>query len=215
MTHRFAKYLILAIGALGVSALPAFAAQACANQAVVTGFSCSLGNLTFSFESVGITNTGSLFLLTPFSGVYNNGTDTVLEFQYSGALPADFNLTYEVSTNDGSSTISAVDSSFPTPANGGGDITENVCGQDPAVNAGSCQPNLVSVDNNTGVLTFSKSFGPVSQMWVVKDVTDPSPGFSNFTDSVVTTPEPASEAAVLGLGLVALLAWKRRASNAA
>ncbi len=216
MTHKFSKYLILAVGALGLSALPALADPACNNQAVVNGFACSLGDLTFTFESVSLSGVppGSLSLIAP-PATEVNGNDTVLAFQYTGGgLPADFNLVYEVTTNDGADTISAIDSSFPTPANGGGDITEDVCTSNDPIPSG-CSTVEIASDNKTGITSYSSSFGPLNTIWITKDVTDPSPGFTSFTDSVVTTPEPSSEAAVLGLGLVAFLLWKRRASAAA
>ncbi len=59
MTHKFSKYLILAIGALGLSALPALADSACptgvdlqnaiaGENYLAAGFTCSIGDLDFS-----------------------------------------------------------------------------------------------------------------------------------------------------------------------
>ncbi len=60
MTHKFSKYLILAAGALGLSALPAFATTCGGGETVTTGFTCSLDGVTFDFTNVAFSPLGGV-----------------------------------------------------------------------------------------------------------------------------------------------------------
>jgi hypothetical protein len=200
--------LVLFAGAALLGCCASAMAAPCASQIVTGGMSCTLGDLTFTFEPVNFsgTNTGSdqISLETPPTGVLGN-IDT-LGFQVLATYPVDIHLIYEVQST--STDIIALDSTFtPAPGPPAPQINESACGSDPALNQGACTPLLVNVINTTGSETLSGTFGPVSKLWVDKDITDP--GFSSFTDSIEETssaPEPGTGlllgAALCGLGLV-------------
>jgi hypothetical protein len=203
---------ILAIAALVIGLGSASVAKAdpmCVSQQVVAGLACSLGDLTFTFEAVTLTGTGnSLFLETPPTSA--GGGVTTLGFQVLASYPVDIHLVYEVQST--STNITALDSGFiPVEGNPppGGQIAESACGSDPLLHEGTCTPLLASVTNSTGAITYTASFGPVSTVWVDKDITDN--GFSSFTDSIQTsaTPEPSS-IALFGTGLLAAAGALRR-----
>lgn len=206
MTHKISKFFILAIGALSLSALPALATQACnpspsGDLDVTTGLTCSMGGLTFTWEQASFQppeGYDSLGLITPFTSI--NGDDYDLDFQFSGAPATDILMTYEVSST--SDNITQVDSSFAT--NGDttppSSISETVCGADPALSGGACTDILAQYSNTTGSLTFSSTFGPEQNIWILKDIETGGPSaISAFTDSVVATPEPSA----IGLMLMA------------
>jgi hypothetical protein len=185
---------------------PAMAASACATQAVTAGLTCSIGDLTFTFEVVSAVGspTGSYSIaLEPPTG--SSGNMDILTFQVlADPYPVDINLVYEVQST--STDIVDLDSAFVMPPTGSPQIQESACGADPELNEGACTPQLATVTNTTGNITFTPSFGPVSEVWVDKDITDT--GFSTFTDSIEESgvPEPASGfllgTALLGLGLI-------------
>lgn len=202
MTHKFAKHLLLAVGAVAFTAVAANATTLCTNPPTgtlaVTGSTvCTLGGLTFSWEALSYTPTaGNLNLVTPFTGIY--GADYVLDFQFSGSGGTDVRMTYEVQST--SNNITQVDSTFlpssdtaPPPS-----IQEVVWGCDP--NSFGCSTVLATYNNTDGSLTFSPTFGPEQTIWITKDIQTGGPvAISGFTDSVVATPEPSS----IGLLLIA------------
>ena len=206
---------VLAIAALIIGLGSASVAKAdpmCVSQQVVAGLACSLGDLTFTFEAVSFnganSSTDSLALETPPTGTI--GGVTTLGFQVLATYPVDIHLVYEVQST--STNITALDSGF-IPVEGNppppGQIAESACGSDPLLHEGTCTPLLASVTNSTGAITYTASFGPVSTVWVDKDITDN--GFSSFTDSIQTsaTPEPSS-IALFGTGLLAAAGALRR-----
>jgi len=202
---------ILTVAALvvGMGTATFAKADSCATQAVVAGMSCTLGDLTFTFTTVSFSNqTGSLNLETPMTGFL--GGVATLDFQVLSSTPVDIHLIYDVTTNPVVAEITNLDSGFTqgtgTPA---GNIVETACKVNPT---GGCSPanTLVTYQNNGGPLT-SPAFGPVSSLWVDKDITDN--GFSAFTDSVhettTPTPEPSS-IALFGTGMLAAAGVVRR-----
>jgi len=204
-----AKFLFVASAVLLGTSMAASASPVCSNQTVVDGFSCGLGGLTFTFENVSFTgadpSVDALSLDTPPTGFSAGVAD--LGFQVLATYPVDIHLVYEV-TSDTPGSFS-VDSTF-TPASGPPlpQINESVCSSDPEATEGSCPQGqvLAEVINATGSITSSSNFGPLSQFWIDKDITDP--GFSSFTDSVSTNvvPEPSTAlflgAAIFGFGLI-------------
>jgi hypothetical protein len=202
---------VLAAAALviGLSTASVAKAATCSTQAVVTSFSCTLNDLTFTFTTVSFSNgTGTLNLETPNTG-FAGGIAT-LDFQVLSSTPVDIHLIYDVTTNPVNSEITNLDSGFTqgtgTPP---GTIVETGCKVDPT---SGCSPanTLVTYTNTGGQLT-SPGFGPVSSLWVDKDITDN--GFSEFMDSVhetsTVTPEPSSFA-LFGTGLLAAAGAVRR-----
>jgi len=210
---------ILAVAALvlGMGTASVAKADTCASQAVITGMTCSLGDLTFTFLSVTAapgSNLSSLDLETPSTG-FAGGVAT-LDFEVLAATPVDIHLVYEVAST--SADITSLDSGFNqgngTPA---GSIVETGCAVNPmpAPNNGICPTGpptsvLATFTNNGGTAT-SDTFGPVETVFVDKDVTDN--GFSSFVDSVdettTPTPEPSS-IALFGTGMLAAAGVVRR-----
>jgi hypothetical protein len=157
-------------------------------QSVAVGLSCTLGGLTFTFEEVAFTGVNSgadaLALATPPTSASTPGV-VVLGFTVLATYPADIELVYEVTGGN----ITAIDSTFGPPDTG--EIFESACANDPTKVPPGCGTPLATVTNTTGAFTISPTFGPVSQIWIDKDITDN--GFSTFTDSVETSvPEPSS-----------------------
>lgn len=223
MTHKFAKHFIFAVSALALTVGAANATTSCTDPpsgdlTVTSSTTCSLGSLTFSWEQLTFspsTPPSTLSIVTPFTGIY--GDDYDLNFQFAAGPPptVDILMTYEVSST--SDNITAVDSSFTqpdgTPPATPASITETVCGADPALTGGQCL-DVLAVANNTGGLTYSASFGPEQNIWIIKDVGTGNPiSLSTFTDSVVATPEPSTLGLLFlaGFGIVASARKLRKA----
>jgi hypothetical protein len=192
VTHKFATYFILAVGALSLSALPAVAGPATCGggEVVVTGTVCSLGDLTFTFDLVSFapgSPSDVLQLTTPYTGI--SGDDYVLDFQ-DGPSVTDLQVDYTVTST--STNIIGVDNSYG-PTGLAQSLVEDVYASE-VDGAGS--DLLATVNNTTGDLTFASLPSAVSSVYIEKDFTNPS---SVFTDSIVATPEPSS----FGLLLIA------------
>jgi hypothetical protein len=205
---------VLAVVALAIGTAAVAKADTCSNQAVVTGMVCSLGDLTFTFDLVNGIPSGALTSLDLSTPPTSAGNPVVLGFQLSGTTGVDIHLIYQVQST--SADIVALDSSFPFIASSPGHISEVACSVDPSLpaNEGNCPPAdiLGSALNTTGGITFTSPnpFGPVSSLWIDKDITPA--GFSSFTDTVEeigVTPEPSS-IALFGTGMLAAAGVVRR-----
>jgi len=201
VTHKFAKYSILAICALGLSALPAFATTCGAGDTVTTGFTCSLGGLTFDFTNVAFSPLGGVptpsLALDALTGI--TGNNYVLDFAVSvggeTTPPIADDLLLDYSVTGGSFT--QVDNSYLSTGYAGQYLLENVY-------ADSTRTTLLTtLNNSSGAEEYSGTFGPVSSVYIAKDFNGLT---SEFNDSIVATPEPSSLGfmlmGVLGIGLV-------------
>ena len=181
-------------------------AATCSNQAVTVNFSCTLGDLTFTFTGVSVQPGTNGVNLDPGMTVANPG-DVVLGFQMPNST-TDIHLDYTVTSS--AVDITGVDSFFPLgnpppPPS----INETVCGV-PFV-GGVCSDVLTHLVNTTpNTIEFSSSFGPVSTVYIDKDISPDT--FSSFTDSIVESspaPEPSS-LALLGTSLLGAAGFARR-----
>jgi len=237
VTHKLAKYLILAVSALGLSALPAAADSMCPTGGSLsaylgTGFTCFIGDLDFSnFSYISSSSTGTG---VPASAVTVDTVDSG-----NSGIGFIFNSSW---TSAGAGSLSDADIGFTVSVIGGGPATledaaliqtggvdktntgsiasvgENGC---PGASLGSCtgtEWSLVTsqMSDSTAIAdhTFFTQTGQltVSKDITAKDGTDPN-AFSSVSiveDTFSQVPEPRSLALLLGFGLVAGLTLKRK-----
>jgi hypothetical protein len=210
MRKTFRILFSTVIALMGMTIVAGATPVACTNQAVVIGLTCSEGNLTFDFFNVSFdpgSVTDRLSIETPPTSAATPDVVT-LGFQILSTYPVDINIDYLVTSS--SSDISAIGSTFGPPAAVGSEIFETACATNPTIVPPGCAGSniIATVTNSTGEYTVTPSFGPLSQIYIDKDISDY--GFSEFTDSVQETsaaPEPATSwflgCAVIGLAVLA------------
>jgi len=183
VTHKFAKYLILAAGALSLSALPALATTCGGDLIVTSGTTCTLGALSFDFDTVSFDPAASADSLELTTGTGISGDDYTLDFQVTPDGATDLLLEYTVTSL--APVITGVDNSYLSNGSSPADqsLDEEVCTNS------TCDDELMVLDNTTGGLQYSSPFAAQSSIFIEKDFAFPS---SFFTDSVVATPEPSS-----------------------
>jgi len=185
----------------------------CANQDVVIGLSCTLGDKTFLFEEIKFTGANSASDLLDLSTPPTSASPglAVLGFTVLATTPVDIELVYKVTST--STNIVAIDSTFGPPQPAGSQIFESACPTDPTIIPPGCGSPYATVTNTTGLYTISSTFGPVSSLYIDKDIENF--GFSTFTDSIeeTTVPEPMAMSLVGGgLALLGMLRFRAKRS---
>jgi hypothetical protein len=123
----------------------------------------------------------------------------------------DIELVYKVSSTK--TDITAIDSTFGPPQPAGSQIFESACPTDPTIIPPGCGSPYATVTNTTGLYTISSTFGPVSSLYIDKDIENF--GFSTFSDSIeeTTVPEPMAMSLVGGgLALLGMLRFRSKTS---
>jgi hypothetical protein len=234
VTHKFGQYLILAISALGLSALPALADNPCPNSSggsfdlnyYIANFAgsagCTVGNLDFSHFTY---NTGGTNQV-PSSSVGVTGVTSPdgpgLMFDPSAfisgsGLTQDIFVGFTVTGLNGT-LINDIFMGFgnvTTTGTGTALYTENFCGG--AQNQCSLFVEApVTGDTNMVNLSGTAIGGPVSSLTITKDLQlqTGSSGLaatSSFLNEYSTVPEPRGITLLLGMGLLAgFVVFKRR-----
>lgn len=230
MTHKFAKYFILAISALGLSALPALADSPCPSgdslQYFLTNFSgttgCTVGALDFSEFNY---NNGG----TPLVAASNVGVSPTtvpdgpgLNFdpamELIGAnLAEDIDVGFTVTDSSGLISDIYIDFGNVNAVNGGNALyTEEFC----LTSTSDCSLYVdapVTAATNVVQLSNTAIGGPVSSLTIEKDLdlsTNSNAAaisaVSLFGNEYSSVPEPRAVSLVLGLGLLAGFAFFKR-----
>jgi hypothetical protein len=141
---------------------------------------------------------GSVTLSAFSSGV---GANTTLDFTRA-VNGDDYNLVYSVT---GYSGWISIDNAFT----GTGSIDESACSAINPNTGGCMSTALAVITNNTGIEMTSALFSDTGTFYISKDINDL--GFSEYSDSTETAPEPSS-LVMLGTGLAgaAFLLFRRK-----
>jgi hypothetical protein len=236
VTHKFSKYLILAIGALGLSALPALADSQCNTGVALstylgTNFTCFIGDLDFSnftysstasmppspIPSTAVTvntvNNGNAGIGFNFEGSWTVGATG----QYEDAL-----IGFTVSVIGGGPAV-LEDAALAQAGNfyGAGaaaSVTENGCAGTSITACGAGSEWSLLTLQQTGVTDFSSNtfYSPTGQLTVTKNINASTQSggslatVTGVTDTFSQVPEPRSLALMLGFGLIAALGLKKK-----
>jgi hypothetical protein len=226
VTHKFAQYVILAVSALGLSALPAAADSPCPSEALslylVSGFSCSVGDLDFSDFSYNTGGTNPIAAssvgVAPVTSPDGPGLNFDPAAQISGSdLTQDIEVGFTVTATDGS-LISDVYIAFgnvgPITGDGLATYNEQFCNL-----AGTCSLDVEdpgSAKSKDILLTNTALGGPVSSLVITKDLmlstgASGSASVSGFLNEYSEVPEPRGVSILMGFGLLAgFVFFKRR-----
>jgi hypothetical protein len=237
VTHKFAT-LILAVSALGLSALPAAADSACPTgdsfaQIEALG-SCFIGNLDFSNFSYTSSSSAPTPLPTPATAVTVNVVDTssgigfLFGSSWTASGPSEFSdalIGFTVSViGGGPATLEdaaliqtgAIDSSNTGSLDS---VGEDAC-SGPSNGNPPCTQQwalVTSQTSNTVDTTAHTFYTPTGSISVSKDINAISGSGANafasvsgVEDTFSQVPEPRSLALLLGLGLVAGLSLKKK-----
>lgn len=238
MTHKFTQGLILAVSALGLSALPALADSACAPGSLSTYVDSLYGGTAASNFSCFVTADGATLDFSNFT--YNTaGTNPVpvssvgvvaatspdgpgLEFDpdatISGKnLSSDVNVGFTVTAENGA-LISDIYLAFDgvSVANGGTvALTEQFCSL-----MGTCTTEIedpTTALSDSFPLSSTALGGPVSSLVITKDLqlttgnkSGAQASDSGFMNEYSAVPEPRSISLILTVGLLAGFAFFKR-----
>jgi hypothetical protein len=238
VTHKFTQCFILAVGALGLSALPALADSPCVPGPLSTYVDSLYGGTAAADFSCSVTAAGTTLDFSDFT--YNTaGTNPVavgsvgvsiatspvgpgLEFDpdatITGAnLSSDVNVGFTVTAENGS-LISDVYLAFDGVfvQNGGtASLTEQFCDL-----VGACSTQIedpLTALSSNFLLSSTALGGPVSSLVITKDLQLTTSGAagsqsmdSGFKNEYSAVPEPRSISLILTVGLLAGFAFFKR-----
>jgi hypothetical protein len=237
VTHNIAKFLALAVGAIGLSALPALADSPCPTDPLSTyltsysagsgvGCTVSFGGVTLDFSKFFYTPGGTTMAPASSIGVSPapppNGDGPGLNFNPAASISSgteDIEVGFTVTALAGAQ-INDIFIALNAPlALGTGTINyqETFCGG-PQNKCTIFVEAPVTNDTNVINLATTDLGGPVTSLSITKDVllsagSNGSATLTGFQNeySTVSTPEPRAISLLLGLGLLAGFAiFKRR-----
>jgi hypothetical protein len=237
VTHNFTKYIILAVSALGLSALPAAADSQCPTGValstyVVSGFTCFIGDLDFSNFSY--TSSASM----PPTPVPDTSV-TVATVDNAAGIGFSFNSSW---TAAGAGEFSDAAIGFTVSVIGGGPATledaaliqtgavdntnsgslasvgENGCsGSSNGLDCSQMWSLVTSQTSNSSATSAHTFYLPTGSLTVSKDITAVDGSSANafasvslVQDTFSQVPEPRALAMLLGLGLIAGLGLKKK-----
>ncbi len=225
MTHKFAKYFILAIGALSLAALPALAGTCengtlggtyTADDGSNIGYACTLDSGDITLSDFSYTSSAGVAATGVSVNVDNPGVDGYgLDFTAGWSAPPDTNtdvdIKFDVASSGGVAIgdvyiiLTAIDNNGGT---GSASYTETFCEtgvpcSESVEDPGAAQTDSVTLSSPTTSLMITKDLTLFGGSLGVND--------SSFGNQYSTVPEPRAISLVLGLGLLAGFAiFKRR-----
>jgi hypothetical protein len=237
VTQKFAKYLILAVSALGLAALPAAADSPCPNSSgasfdlnyyittfgVGSGVGCTVGNLDFSnftyntggTNKIAASNVGVTEVTTPDGPGLNFDPSG---FVQGSNLSQDVFVGFTVSSTQPGVLIDDIYMGFgnvTTSGTGSALYTEQFCGGPSNVCSLFVEAPTTNSFNMVN-LSSTALGGPVTSLNITKDLTlqTGSNGLaatSSFLNEYSEVPEPRGVTLLLGMGLLAgFVIFKRR-----
>lgn len=231
MTHKFAQYLILAVSALGLSALPAAADSPCPSSDPLSYYlvnfsgvaGCTVGNLDFNNFTYNTGGTNPIMAssvgVAPIIGLDGPGLNFDPAADIQGAnLSTDVLVGFHVTALSGSLADIFMGFGNVTAVNGGTALyTEQYCGGP----SNQCSTFVdAPVTNNYSMVNLGPPAftGPITTLSITKDLqlqTGSNPNgiaaTSSFLNEYSEVPEPRGITMLLGMGLLAgFVVFKRR-----
>jgi hypothetical protein len=237
VTHKFSKYLILAVSALGLSALPAAADSQCPTNVALTSylgtnFTCFIGNLDFSnfqYHSsasnpptpvpAGSVTVDALNGATGIGFSFNSSWTAVGAGEFSDAA-----IGFTVSViGGGPATLedaALIQTGSVDGTNSGSiaSVGENGCsGSSNGLDCSQQWSLVTSQTSNSSATSAHTFYLPTGSLTVSKDITAVAGSNGNafasvslVQDTFSQVPEPRALAMLLGLALIAGLSLKKK-----